>query len=241
MMLAGQQPNYLPWIGFFHKVSEADALVLVDHVQYEKRGITNSNAVKSGTARVELTVPVLSSGRFDQAIRDVQINNAIPWKRKHWRTISLAYGKAAHWAEHEPFFRELYETEWDRLAALNEAIIRYMLKAFGLERPVLVSSELPSIDGAKTGLLVSLCRAAGASGYISGGGARKYVDEDVFRAEGLAHRFQEFHHPVYPQGPGPFLPNLSAVDLLFREGPRAGEIIRSSGAPDPQRPIKETS
>jgi len=181
-------------------------------------------------------VPVMTSGKFDQTIKEVEINNAIPWRRKHWRTLSLAYAKAPCWSAHEPFFRELYERDWTLLAGLNEAIIRYLMQAFGLDRPVFVSSR-QAVTGAKTDLLVSLCRAAGANGYISGAGARKYVDEDVFRAEGLEHRFQEFHHPVYPQGPGPFVPNLSAVDLLFHAGSRAGEIIRASGAPQsPARP-----
>ena len=233
MILTGQQPNYLPWIGFFHKVSLADALVLVDHVQYEKRGITNANAVKTAAGRVELTVPVLSSGRFDQKISEVEINDTIPWRRKHWRTISLAYGKTPHFAAHAPFFEDLYGRPWTHLAPLNEAIIRYLLGAFGIDRPVHRSSEWP-VTGAKTDLLVSLCRCAGADGYLSGAGARKYVDEKVLEAAGLTHRFQEFQHPVYSQPHGAFVPNLSAVDLLFSMGPEAGSLIAASTAPTAQ-------
>ncbi len=233
MILAGQQPNYLPWIGFFHKVSAADVFVLVDHVQYEKRGVTNANAVKTASGKGELTVPVLSTGRFDQTIREVEINDAVPWRRKHWRTLSIAYGKTPHFAAHAPFFEDLYARPWTHLAALNEAIIRYLLGAFRIDRPMHRSSEWP-VTGAKTDLLVSLCRCAGATGYLSGAGARKYVDESVLAAAGLTHGFQEFHHPVYPQPYGAFVPNLSAVDLLFNMGPEAGGLIAANRAPSAQ-------
>lgn len=231
MILAAQQPNFIPWIGFFHKVARADALVLVDHVQYEHHGVTNRNLLKGPDGAVRLTVPVLTKGRSGQAVAEVEINRTPSWRKKHWRTLLTCYEKAPHFEEHREFFASLYERDWTRLAVLNEEILRYLLDRFGLDRPIHRTSELRP-DGTKTQLLISICRRLGATGYLSGTGARKYVDEEQFRQAGLEHRFQSFRHPVYPQLHGPFLPNLSAVDLLFTMGPAAGRIIDASDGDD---------
>ena len=37
-MVAGHQPNYLPHLGFFHKMAQVDTFVIVDNVQFVKRG-----------------------------------------------------------------------------------------------------------------------------------------------------------------------------------------------------------
>ena len=34
MILTIHQPNYLPWLGFFNKVSQSDVYVVFDDVQY---------------------------------------------------------------------------------------------------------------------------------------------------------------------------------------------------------------
>ena len=228
MILCGQQPNYLPWIGLFHKIALADRFVIVDHVQYVRRTVVNRNEILGLNGEsVRLTVPVERAPR-DTAIADVAIDDRIPWRRKHWRALEYNYRGAPHWRAHAPFFEDLYAREHGRLASLNVEIIRYLLDAFGLPAPVGCSGEA-RVEGTRTELLVGLCRAYGCDTYLSGAGARKYVDESVFRDAGLTHRFQAFEHPVYPQQAPGFVPNLSAVDLLFNVGPAAGDLIRATG------------
>ena len=38
MLLTGHQPNYLPYLGFFEKLVRADFFLVVDNVQFVKRG-----------------------------------------------------------------------------------------------------------------------------------------------------------------------------------------------------------
>lgn len=228
MKITLHQPNYLPWIGFFHKLSLCDGIVLLDHVQYEKNGPTNRNQIKGVNGALRLTVPVRMKGRFGQAVKDVEIDPAGGWGERHWKTMSQAYARAPYFLEHAPWFEALYARAWERLAPLNEEIIRYLAGAFGLSPRIWRSSELPA-EGTKSEMLAGLCRAVGADGCLTGTGSKDYLDPAVFTAAGIRHEFHAFRHPVYPQGRGAFVSHLSAVDLLFHAGPGAREVLSGSG------------
>ena len=88
------------------------------------------------------------------------------------------------------------------------------------------------VGGVKSALLLDICRALGATAYLSGVSGRAYLQVDRFREAGIAVRFQEFHHPIYRQCFGPFVPCMSALDLLFLEG--TGSLRCLTGAETPR-------
>ena len=232
MLLVGHQPNYLPYLGFFHKIAQADLFVIVDNVQFVKRGPfgwIHRNRIRTdgGEGWSWLTVPVLTKGKFEQKIRDVELDPDAPWARKHWKSLEWAYRGAPQFAWTAERLRPGYDRTWKRLAELNEEVIRVLLDAFGIRTPVERAGDR-GVEGKATEYVVNLCRTYGADAYLSGIHGRDYLDPAAFAAAGINLRFQEFEHPVYPQGrPGPFVPNLSAVDLLFQRGPESRGILLS--------------
>ena len=58
MRLTIHQPEFAPWLGFFHKVSLADALVILDDVQFRKNYFHNRNRVRTPEGWNWVTVPV---------------------------------------------------------------------------------------------------------------------------------------------------------------------------------------
>ena len=40
------QPNFLPWIGYFHKIANSDVFIILDEVQYSKNSVANRNKIK---------------------------------------------------------------------------------------------------------------------------------------------------------------------------------------------------
>lgn len=69
------QPTYLPWIGYFKMMQLSDLFILLDDVQFDKRSFQQRNQILVNKRKKFLTVPVLSKGKFDQNIKDVEINN----------------------------------------------------------------------------------------------------------------------------------------------------------------------
>ena len=82
MIVSGQQPLFMPWIGFFNKISLCDVFLLADSLQFTRKSWIHRNEIYLPQGRAWLTVPVLTSGRYGQSIRDAQIANT---SGRDWR------------------------------------------------------------------------------------------------------------------------------------------------------------
>jgi len=230
MIVTIHQPEHLPWLGFFDKISQCDLYVMLDHVSYRKNYFQNRNRIRTVDGTALMTVPVLQKGHSHQAISEVLINNegSPRWREKCWRTLLQHYKNSQYWNQYSNFFEELYSAEWNRLVELNEAIIRYLLRALSLT-PHLVKSSNLIVKGDKSSSLLRICENVGATVYVSGVSGKTYLDLVSFEEAGIEVRFQEFHHPIYRQLHEPFVPCTSIIDLLFNCGPKSSDILRGVG------------
>ena len=228
MILAGHQPNYLPYLGFFHKIYHCDLFVIVDNVQFVKRGTfgwMNRNQIKTVSGPIWLTVPVLVKGKFHQMIQETKINHELPWGRKHWKSLTANYSKAPHFSSYADFFEEIYTRRtWENFSDLSAAIILYLMQALGIQKPVKTSSELGA-SGKGGELILDLCEKAGADAYLHGKHGKDYIEEAKFKQKNIRCLYQEFEHPVYRQQFGDFIPNMSVIDLLFNHGKESLDIL----------------
>ena len=210
MLVAIHQPHYLPWLGYLQRMAQADLFIVLDHVQFERGNYQNRTQVLLNGAAHWLTVPVVQRSQKER-IDEKLIDTRQDWEATHYETLRRAYGQPA-----VAPLRGIYATPWERLVDLNHAMLQFLRGALGIRTPLVNSSEL-AVEGAKSGLVLNLCRAVGADALLVGlGGSRHYLDRAAFAAAGVELVFQQFQHPVYPQrGAGPFIPGLSAVDMLF--------------------------
>lgn len=225
MILTAHQPVYLPWLGLFHKIALADEFVSFNQVQYQPKDWNNRNKVKTNAGAIWLSVPVKRSGYLDKTISDIEIDNSLPWARKHWRTLHLNYHRAPYFSRYADFFEEVYvRREWSRLVELNEFMLAWFLDTLGLKRKLRSAAEY-RFQGVKSDLVLDMCRQLGASTYIFGALGKDYADVAKFRAQGVEPYFQDYAHPEYPQQHGAFVSHLGIVDLLFNCGPTSLDII----------------
>jgi hypothetical protein len=229
MRVAISQPSYLPWIGYFDLIDQVDRFVVLDNVQFAKQSWQQRNRIKTAVGLQWLTVPVEFRGRLGQQIRDVQIRDA-SCVEDHLRAVELAYRRA-------PFFNDYYPALASRLKTartgsllveLNEMLLQWFLEVLGITTPLLVASQLP-VEGKRTQLLAAICRHLGAETYVSPVGASVYLLNEIgiMSQSGIGVFFQNYVHPEYRQLFPPFIPYATGLDLLFNEGPRSLEILRS--------------
>ena len=220
MRVAIHQPHYLPWLGYLHRMARVDRFILLDHVQFERSNYQNRTTVRVNGAARWLTVPVLQRSQRER-ILEKTIDNSQDWASLHYETLRRAYTGAGYFSAYASELRAIYARRWERLVDLNDAALALLRKAYGISTPLVTSSQLGAL-GAKSELVLNLCKAVGARTLVVGvGGSRAYLDRGAFAEAGIALELQEFEHPVYPQrGGGPFTPGLSALDHLFNGGRR---------------------
>ncbi len=227
MILTAHQVGYLPWLGFFDKISRCDVFCSFDAVQYEKKGWNNRNQIKTANGPLMLSVPVASKDHFDKKLCDIEIVGG-NWSRKHMRSIELAYCKAPYFEQHYAGIGAILDLYSDGglLTELNGDLLRYFLRALGLQKPIVRASDY-QFNGIKSDLVLDMCKQLNATAYIFGGEGKNYADAEGFRNCGVEPIFQDYKHPTYSQQHGDFVPNMSIVDLCMNEGPKSLTILRA--------------
>lgn len=228
MKIAIMQPMYLPWLGYFELMAQSEVFVLMDDVQFVKKSWQHRNRIKDANGELMLSVPVVTSGRRFQLIREAEIDARQPWSEKHLRSIELSYAKAPYAAAYLPELKEIYCRPWRRLAQLNYELIAFLRRALGIAAPIRFASEFVCRKG-RNEHIVDLCRACGGDLLYDAGGAADVVDAAMLEREGVRVVFQSYDHPQYRQLHGPFITHLSALDLVMNEGPGSLEIVRKGG------------
>jgi len=225
MIVSAYQPYFAPFAGFFQKALLSDILVLMDRVQFP-RGTTwiTRNRFKNDQGALWLTVPVWKKGLGLQGIHEARICNEGRWAAKHRASLKSAYKNAPFFEDHEAFVERLFSERFERLMDLNLTVIRHMMAHLQIPARIVLLSDL-GVDTDEPRLSVDICRELGATQFLAQVGARKYLDPDRFETAGIPLRFFTPRPPVYPQLWGPFIPNLSAFDLLFNCGPKGHDLL----------------
>jgi hypothetical protein len=224
-ILAACSPYFLPVIGFFHRMACVDVFVLMDTARVPVgRSYASRTRIKDrdGDGWRWLSLPVHRSQfhTYQQArVAEGILDNL-------WGVVEHNYRHAPHFYHYAGKLRALLGVFTGQpLAVANEALIRWLRMDIGVLTKMVRQSEL-GIEAPKEQLPIELCQALGADVYLSGTGAREYNEPERFETAGIELRYQEFTCPQYAQvGDGPFVPNLSAVDLLFNLGPQAGRML----------------
>ncbi|MGD9537693.1 MAG: WbqC family protein [Alphaproteobacteria bacterium] len=217
-VVAIHQPNYLPWLGYFHKIAQADAFVFLETAQYSKGSYTNRVQILRGGKPAWLSQPIRQG--LGQPIEAVGFASA-DWPRRHLDALRAAYAKALAFDETFAALAALYETmPLDSLAAANRHLIEGLAARLGLAAQFVRDGELGVAGPGGDERLVALVNAiAPGATYLSGKGGRNYQDPAKFEAAGIALRYTAFAPAPYPQaGGGAFVPGLSIVDALFALG-----------------------
>jgi hypothetical protein len=222
--LAVLQPGYIPWLGFFDQMRQADIFLLYDDVQYDKHGWRNRNRIKTQTGPQWLTVPVITSGMERPSILDAVIDNRLPWARKHARTLRQAYAEAPFLEPYASEFEAILNKKWEKLVDLDIATVNWLAERLGISTPLQRTSTL-GVEGSKNERLLKLCQHFGATHYLSGSAARDYLDVPMFNLSGVEVVWQDYAHPVYRQLHGQFVSHLSVLDLLLNEGVNSANLL----------------
>lgn len=214
-IVATHQPNYIPWLGYFYKISQCDVFVYLDDVQFSKKGAHNYHFIKTAEGSVKVKIPVKHA--YTDPINKVITNDHGGWKERHLDLLQQHYKDAPHFDEVMEDFKTVLLKEYANLSELNQAIIKSIVDKFGLKTEFVCSSEL-DIHTKSEERIIDICTKLDATVYYSGKGAKAYQDEENFKAKGLELVYDEYSPLPYPQLNEDFQENVTILDYLMNHG-----------------------
>jgi hypothetical protein len=215
MLVTIHQPDFLPWGGFFARMAEADLYVVLDDVQFIRRGWQHRDKIKTSKGPVWLSLPVKKSGLFKQRICDVEVESVSA-------TVDVILGKLEAHYRKAPNFASCFQALEDvlnswktfRMVDLNLGLIQFAREYLGIVTPLRFSSEF-GIESSSSQRLVDLMEAVGGSRYMTGSGSRAYLEEGLFYDKGIEVIWHQYQCREYPQLHGDFAPGLSIIDAMM--------------------------
>ena len=216
-----QQPNYLPWLGYFELLASADNFVFLDNVQWIKQGRQHRTSIAAHKSQKELqqwlSLPVHSQGHRKSAFSELKIAEK-NWSEIHWRTIQAVYGSAPYFREQisawlPNWFAENAEEENVARIAANSALA--VLELLDLPRPhISYASDLAIESTNASDRIRDICIQMEANIYYSAMGGVSYLNLADFRDSGVRIVQQNFRIANYRAFPQATMPLFSVLDAL---------------------------
>ncbi|HEX8427232.1 WbqC family protein [Hymenobacter sp.] len=206
------ESQYHPPTSFFAEIIGAEALRLETQEHYRKQTYRNRCLILTAQGVKPLTVPVVDGNRSVKVkTAEIEIDYRQNWVHQHWRTIQTAYGGTPYFEYYADYLHDIYVQKHQRLFDLNLAFLRFYLRCLRLRTPVEFTTDYvppaPSLSYLATPSLLDCRDSLTPKASVASEPDRKSVQP-------------------YAQTFGKdFVPRLSILDLLFMQGPAAGNFL----------------
>lgn len=214
MKLAIMQPYFLPYIGYFQLIANADAFVIYDNIKYTRKGWINRNRRLQNGADAMFSLPLKKASDSLDVVERALSPEFDPGALLN--QFKGSYARAPHFAEVFPLLERIVRHDETNLFRYIHHSIVEMCAYLGIETKIIVSSTIDIDHKLKSqDKVIALCRALGADTYVNPGGGFDLYDRDTFAAHGIDLQFMRSLPFDYRQFDAPPVPSLSIVDVLM--------------------------
>lgn len=221
MKIAIQQAHYFPWLGYLDKIAKVDKFIIMDIVQLTDSSVSIRNKFLENNGKEKLlSLSIDKKGYLDKKSNEIELKDWNRVRKKHGRFLYYNYKNTEFFEEVWEKIEFIFEKEYKLLFELQMDILKILMELFNLRTELVFQSSLSyNYEAKKNNLVLELCKAVKADYYLSGNGAKKYMEVDLFEKENIKVLFQKFSYPRYKQkNSNDFITNLSSLDILFNCG-----------------------
>ena len=225
------QSAYMPWLGYFDLIAKSDVFIFLDDVQWRKRDWRNRNRIRTQNGWKWFTVPAKMEHdhSLEHSIHEIEIDNSRSWWVDHLNLFHNSYKRAPCFEEVFHDISSILSVRHKRICDLNYEILKHLCLYLGIDYHFLYSQEM-DIDPElrKEDRLLAILDIVKADTYLSGPGARNYLDKEKFNSRGITVEWHDYRHPYYSQElyrTDTFISYLSVLDLLFHHGRESRDIL----------------
>ena len=188
---------YLPPVSFFTAINSGGDVLIEQYDNYCKQTYRNRCRIATAGGVQTLTIPVVKTDSPKQLMKDVRISDHGEWRHQHWNALESAYMNSPFFMYYQDDFRPFYKKKYEFLLDFNTELTLLIMKLAGIDKTVRLTESYGNRETQNDGIT----------------DLRNLVEPGKNKPE-----TQKPYWQVFKQKHG-FLPNLSAVDLLFNMGP----------------------
>lgn len=202
--------QYFPSIILFKKVIDFSNVEFDIYDIHRKMSFRNRCTIAGGAGPVNLSIPLVEGRNQRRPLKEVRIDNKTGWQGQHWKTITSCYNRSPWFEFYKHELEILYRQPADWLYEWNRKCWDWVVEKLGLEIETKWSEPgNPSTENTR---------------YLD------WRNKLLPRTINVAFPEPIRYRQVFEDRIG-FLPHLSILDLLFCEGRRTVEILKSSKIP----------
>lgn len=215
MKTAIMQPYFFPYLGYWQLIQSVDQFVILDDVNYIKRGYINKNSIllNGKPHRFSISIEKPSQNRL---ISETNLSFPAEEREKLLKTFEMAYHKADHFHDAFPVIEQAVLFPEHRLVPFLQNALSVTMDYLGMDTRLLLASKEEKDESKKAqDKIIDLAKRLGTDTYINAIGGMELYDKETFRKNGIDLYFIQMNPHEYRQFGHPFVPNLSMIDIMM--------------------------
>lgn len=214
MIMAGNQPYFMPYIGYWQLINMADVFIISDDYNYIERGWINRNRILEN-GKVKYFNIEIEQASSKKKINELYLSENFK-KEEKLKRLRGAYLKAPYFDAGFALMEKIFSCEDRNLAVFLEHSIRCICEYLDIHTKFIRSSEIPGNALLKKEYRIyDQCSYVGADTYINAIGGQKLYNYEQFNEQGIRLGFIQTGDICYKQLWYEFEPGLSIIDVLM--------------------------
>ncbi len=215
MIMGGNQPYFIPYIGYWQLINAVDVFIISDDYNYINKGwISRNRILEKGNPRY-FNIEI-SHASSNKKINELYISKEIFNKDKKLMQLRNVYRRAPYFRKGYALMQEIFDYDELNLAIFLENSIKKVCNYLEIQTKFVKSSSIPhNCELNKEYKIFDQCKYVGADIYINAIGGRTMYSFDQFKQQGIQLGFIKTDEIKYKQLWYEFVPNLSIIDVIM--------------------------
>lgn len=213
MIIACNQPYFIPYIGYWQLINLADVFVILDDYAYINRGWINRNRILSNGEPTYFGVSLKNASQnkmIDDTFLSEQDFN------KLLKSLYYQYHKAPNFESGYHLMETIFSSTEKNLAKFLQHALQVIAEYLDIKTKFVLSSEMEGNNLLKREYRIyDQCARLGADTYVNAIGGMELYDFEEFKKRNITLKFLKTRPVEYKQFNHPFVANLSILDVIM--------------------------
>ncbi len=212
LTIAIMQPYLFPYIGYWQLINSADTFVILDDVNYIKKGYINRNNILINGEVHRFTLNLIGASQ-NKMINEIEVGENAA---KILTSIALSYKKAPYFQEVFPLIESILEFPEKNLAKFVGNSLKMISVYLEIDTEFIYSSNLQKDNSLKAEeKMIDICEKLNTENYINLIGGQKLYRKEDFQEHSMKLNFIETEIVEYRQFKNEFISYLSIIDIMM--------------------------